>query len=373
MADSVQEKASVGAKELTAMMTLFVASNAFLSYPRYVSDTGMEAAWIEPLISGALTLILFLIAETLLQRFFPGLDIVEAVKSVFGRVVAVFVALVVAAYFLLSTADVMRQFTENVITTVLPTTPILIVSTLFMFVVCFVAYTGLEGVARTSYFVRPILVIGTLGLCLLTANWWIPSDLLPFWGSGWFPVTAGGFRFASVFVNVLLLCIIFPHAHDPRSLRRVGVVSVIASSLLLCAFMLTYELVFPALSAGDAAFPMYQLARIIAMGRYVQHLESIFVFLWVAAAVVKMAITLWGAAYLLATACAWPTFRPAIAALGSLIFAGSLLPANVHQVVAFDRDYLLTWGWTIVFGLPLLVLFASSLRQMVTRGRMRRA
>lgn len=368
MSHQVQAKASVGAKELTAMMTLFVASNAFLNYPQYATQSGLEAGWMVPIISGALTLVLFLAVETVLARYFPGLDIVEVVKRSFGTVAAVVVALVIVVYFLLSSAMVVRLFTADVVTTVLPFTPLLVVSSLFSMVMGMVSYYGLEGIARLSFFVQPILVVGTFGVCLLTFNWWHPSDLLPLWGTGALHVVYGGLQFSSVFINVLLLCIIYPHAHHASSLKMVGVKSILFSTLILMVFVGSYIMVFPAHAATESGFPLYQLARMIRLGRYVQHVESIFVLMWVMAAVVKMSITLWGAAYLLASACSWPTFRPAVPALVLLAFALGLVPNDVEQVAQIDRDYLLAWGWTVVFGLPVIVLLLGMLRN----GKQRR-
>lgn len=350
------------------MMMLFVASNVFLNYPQYAAETGLEAGWMVPLVSGLFTLVLFLIVEGVLRRYFPGLDIVEVTKQVFGSFAAVIVAVVIVAYFLVSTAIVVREFTADVITTVLPTTPILIVSGMFALVMCTVAYYGLEGIVRLSYFVQPILIIGILGACILTANWWHPVQLLPFWGTGPFSVAFAGVRFSSIFINVLLLCIIYPHAHQAKSLRAVGVASIAIATLLLTVFMASLLMVFPAHQATESQFAMYQLGRMIRLGRYVQHLESIFVLMWVMAAVVKMSITLWGAAYVLSSAFSWPTFRPIVPALGMLALAMSLWPEDVIQVAVFDRTYVLSWGWTLVFALPLMIVLLGTMRSSNREG-----
>lgn len=363
MSAQIQGKARVGAKELTALMTTFVATNAFLSYPGYVSKTGLEAAWMEPLISGALTLVVFLAVDSVLRRRYLGMDILEVAKEAFGRGPAVLLAVVFAAYFLASTASVMRQFSENVITTVLPSTPILIIGMLFIAVVWYIAYCGLEGIARTSFILLPILIIGTVGLSLATINWWHPLLLLPVWGNGPEQVVRGAFRYSAVFANVLLLCVIYPHAHDPKALRSVGVKSIVWSSLLLTLFILTYHMVFPANESWKMSFSLYQLARMIYIGRFFQRLESIFVFLWVTSAVVRMALSLWSAAYMLATAFRWPSYRPALPALAMLAFAIGLLPANVDQAIALDETYLESWGWVVVLGLPLLVAILSAGRR----------
>lgn len=364
----IQGRASVGGKELIATLTLFVCSNLFLNYPQYIAKSGYEASWMEPLVSGILTLVLFLIVDMVITRFFPGLDIVEICKERFGRFFACIVALVFAIYFLGLTASVMRQFTENVAMTVLPTTPILVIGTMFVLVVGYVAYNGLEGIARISYIFLPVLIVAVLLMCLLTINWWRPAYLLPFWGTGMTSVVYGSMKYSSIFNNVLLLCIIYPHAHNPRALRWVGVTSIVISTVLLTGFMLTYNMIFPPAETGKIAFPMYQLARMIYIGRFIQRLESVFIFMWVGAAAVKMAITLWGAAYILGSAFRWPTFRPAIPALALLTFIASLIPRNAVQMLTFDETYVVGYGWIIVFGLPLAIVLLAVMFRGLRRG-----
>ncbi|MFD1678203.1 GerAB/ArcD/ProY family transporter [Alicyclobacillus fodiniaquatilis] len=350
-----QKDAKVGANEMSAMLILFVATNAFLTYPRYVSNSAYEAAWMEPIISGAGTLVLFIFVEWILSRYFNGLDIVEVCKEVFGRIGAAFFALIFSVYFLLSTAAVVREFTENVISTVLPSTPILLIGAVFMGAVGYIAYAGLEGICRTSYIFLPVLFVGIVVLCLATVNWWHPSLLLPLWGRGIPDVFAGSFRYSAIFANVLLLTIIYPHVKDSNQMRKIGYVSIIGSTLVLVILIITYHMVFPAAETGKSTFAMYRLARMIYIGRFFQRTESVFIFLWVTSATVKMAVTIWGAAYLMGKAFGWPSYRPGIPALSLLSFSLSLWVENWIQVINLDEKYLLRWGWIVVFALPLLI------------------
>ncbi|MFX4301388.1 GerAB/ArcD/ProY family transporter [Alicyclobacillus tolerans] len=364
----MKQKTRVGTRELIAMLTIFVASNAFLMYPRYVSQTTLEAAWMEPIISGAITLIVFLIVEMLLSKYFPYMDIVQVSQETFGKPITMFFILIVVGYFILSTASVSRQFTENVITTVLPSTPILLIGAVFMAASAYIAYMGLEGICRTAYFVQPILIIGILALCLMTANWWHPMYLFPIWGSGPWVVLKSSVFYISIFNNVLLLCVIFPHAYHPRDFRVIGTVSIVVSTLLLTAFLVTFHMVFSPVEAGKASFALYQMARMIYLGRFFQRLESIFVFLWVTAAIVKMAVSLWGAGYLLGKAVGWKSFRPSIPSISLLCFAISLWHADLVRVITMDDQYLMQWGWTVVFALPVFIILSGVIRHHLRRG-----
>jgi spore germination protein KB len=359
----VQNKARVGGKELTAAMTLLVASHTFLIYPQYASRYGLEASWMAPIVAAIISLGMFLVLDALISRFFRGQDLIEIAQTALGTFGGVLVALILALYFLVVTASVLREFVENVLTTVLPSTPILIAVLLFMLAVGYFAYLGLEGIVRTAFFTLPILLVGVLGLCLLTMNWWHPVLLFPLWGSGIPSVALLGFRTCSLFTNVLLLSIIYKHAHDPRELRRVGINSTLLAALVLSAFLLTYHMVFSEVPAVNISFPFYQLARLIYIGRFIQRLESIFVFLWVAAALIVMAVLIWGAAYVLSIGLRWPTFRPGVPALTLLCLSVALIPASVTHAIQFDYRLFLPWGWTMNFVFPTLVVLIARMRR----------
>ncbi|WAH36575.1 GerAB/ArcD/ProY family transporter [Alicyclobacillus dauci] len=367
-----QAKAKVKANELTAMLMIFVTTNAFLTYPRYISRSAYEAAWMETVISGIGTLVLFLIVEKIFRRYFRNLDIVEVSKEVFGRVGAAVVAVVFAVYFLCSTAAVVREFTENVVSTVLPATPILLVGAVFMFAVGYIAYAGLEGICRTAYIFLPILLVGTLGLCVATMNWWHFTYLFPLWGTGVPRILSGSLQYSSIFANVLLLTIVYPHVHDAaKKMRQIGFVSIIGSTALLTALVLTYLMVFPAVETGQSSFAMYRLARVIHLGPFFQRVESVFIFLWVTSATVKMAVTLWGAAYLIGKAFGWPSYRPGIPALSLISFSLGMWLENWIEVINLDAKYLMRWGWLVVFALPLAIVLVGMLGQKVKGNRSR--
>ncbi|MCL6631368.1 MAG: endospore germination permease [Alicyclobacillus herbarius] len=367
-------KARIGTKELIAMMTLFVSTDTFLSFPQHATAMTLEAAWMVPLLAAVIALAIFLYVENMLRKHFYGMDIVEVTVDSLGSIAGSVLAIVLGLYFVCETAGVMRQFSEHVTTTVLPNTPILVVGAMYTITIAYIAYHGLEGICRIAYLLMPILLVGAIGLCLLTANWWHPLMLLPIFGAGVSHILFAAASDAAVFMNVLLLCVVYPHAHNPRSLRSVGIWSIVVPALLMAGFIATYNMVFPAIETRLAAFPLYQLARIIYLGRFVQRMESIFIFLWVTVAIVRMGMSLWAAAYLFARGLHWPTPRPAIPALALLCFALSLLPADVGQAVHLVETYLIACGAIIIFGLPVLLVTIGALRRRGTsKERLERA
>lgn len=355
MTQHVEEKASVGAKELTAVFTVYTASHAFLGFPRYAGETAYEAGWMLPLIAGAISIAAFLAVDAVIARRFPGMDIIEIATTCFGKVSGTLVSLCIVAFLLATNAMVFREFSENVVSTVLPFTPIFLVGGLAMLTALYIAWMGLEGIARTAYILFPVLLVGIVSLCVLTVNWWHPAWLFPVFGRGLPAVLQGGLHACSLVLNVVLLTIVYPHAHNPKDLRRVGVVSIALSSVLVSMFIMAYQMVFPAPGSPSSPFPLYQLARMIYVGRYMQRLESVYVFLWVTAALAKLAVSLWAMGYILASACEWPSFRPALPAMAMLCFALGMWPPNVGLVLHVYDVYYMPWGWLLSLGMPLAV------------------
>jgi spore germination protein (amino acid permease) len=358
-----QSKASVGGKELTAMMSVLVAAHSFLNYPRFASEVGFEAAWMVPLLSSVISIAVLLVVDALFRRTSARRGLIEICRIWIGRTGTAVIAVLLALYFLIITATIMRQFTENVITTVLPNTPIYIVGGLFVASIVYVAHCGLEGIARVGYIALPVLVIGILALCLLTMKFWNTDMLFPFWGNGIVNIARGSLLGSSIFANVLLLSLIRSHIHDPRDFRRVGIKSTLYSTVVLVLFLVVYHMIFTPDEAVKMTSPMYSMARTIHLGRFVQRLESIFIFMWVSAAVVKMAITLWASAYCLSFAFDWPSYRPILPALGMLCFAGSLLPNDVALVLHLDDRFVWRFGWIATFVLPVAVIGFGTMRK----------
>ncbi len=363
-----QSKAKIGSKELTAIMVMMTTTHVFLNYANEVTRQAAEAAWMEPLLAGALSLLLFLLAEGLLRRYLPGQDILEAGTAAFGQVGGVLVALVFAAYFVYVTGMIMREFEETVVTTVLPTTPIVVVGVVFVITVWYLAYNGLEAIARLSYLGLSLLIGGVLVLSLFTVNWWHPTLLFPLWGNGLRAVISGILPASSAFVNVLILVAIYPYVHNPTSLRRVGVNSMLIGTLLLCIFLLAYEMVFSIHQAQELTNPLYGLARQIRLGRFLQRFESVFIFMWVMAAVLKMSMTLWTSSFLLAKAFGWPLLRPILPAMAMISWSVSLLPSDLASVLNVSDRIRSNWSWVVIFALPLLVLSVAAWRSVHKKG-----
>ncbi|MCY0869023.1 MAG: GerAB/ArcD/ProY family transporter, partial [Firmicutes bacterium] len=273
-------------------------------------------------------------------------------------------------YLLVETALVMREFTETVVSTVLPATPAEIVALLFAIVILYFARQDLEGLVRVAIFFGSLLLVGLVLLCLLPLNWFDGRLLLPLWGKGVGPTLGTGVLATSMFATVPLLAIVGSRLKRVESLPWVGIVAITSSAILISIVLAVFIGVFAAATAGRIPFPMYQVARLIYVGRFVQRLESLFVFVWTGAAVLKMGFALWTASYLYAWLFRMPVVRPVVAPLAALVFVLSFIPRDFTTLLYLSGSVVERYGGIITIALPTGLVCVAAI---VSRARQRRS
>ncbi len=357
----------VGVGELTALLTIYTATDVFLSYPSRVAKESAESGWMIPLVSGVIVLAVFLIINACMKRF-PDENILDVARQELTVFVSVPLGIIFMLLFFSQTALVMREFTETVITTVLPRTPSTVVALLFMAVVYYFAYKGIEGLSRLAMLLSAILGIGLLSLLIMPLTWFDVHLLQPFWGRGMLTTIFYGGTNTSMFLNVLLLSLLYPTVRNQRQFVRVGVISIGLTAVLMSLVLIVFIGVFPAAPTGQVPFPMYQLARLIYIGRFVQRLESVFVFLWTAAAVLKMGLGLWMTAYLYASTFKMPLYRPLLPAIALALYVVSFLPPDFPSVQLISANIFEPYGWTVSIALPVVIAVVLYLRSGRAQG-----
>lgn len=352
----------VGTRELFALLTLYAATDIFLSYPQQLVARGAQAGWMIPLLGMIPALAAFFLVERFMRRRKP-MGLLQWGEEAGGTIGGALIGVLLVVYFILVAASEVRQFTETVVATVLPRSPVGFVAVPFLLVIIYFAYTGIEGLTRVSLLVGPWLLLGLFLLLALNLNWAKPSYLLPLWGKGMEHIVQQGAVFSGIYTNGLILFLLASLVREQQELQRMGKWSILFVALLYTLVMVVFVMVFPVDAASRMPFPLYQFARLIYLGRFVQRLEAAFVFIWVACAVIKMALALWLASFITAQIWKMPVCRPLVYPFALIIYSLSFLPRNFSAVLTYDIAYLYQWGWLIVVVLPILVVTAAFVRR----------
>ena len=352
----------LGANETAVVLIIFIATKVFLTFPQGMVEVGRTSAWILPIVS-ALLAFPSIWATCVLLRGLPGLSIVEASELLLGKWLGGVAAILITVTFIGITSFVLRQFTESIVTETLPETPVSVVALFFMAAVAYGAYSGMEVISRMAWLVFPWIVAGVAVILLLSLSWADYHRLFPLLGADPLRmVLAATLRF-SIYGDVILLGLVFPSLRPSAKPLRLATVALLAYALLTSTILAILVAAFSVADAERQVFPVFQLSRLIHLGRFVQRIEAIFILLWVTSGLIKLSVSLYGAAVSLGRFLRLPMYQPLVFPLAVIVFALSFWPQDISAAVRLDQTLVRTWSWIPGLALPLLLLAVKALQE----------
>lgn len=347
---------------LFILMTLLLVTKLFLGVPQAMAAEGDTAAWLLILLSALAAIPGIYALITILTRF-PGKNLIEISELLLGRAMAIIIGLTLSGFFILIASLVVREFAETMLTTVLPTTPVSVITFIFIVAMILGAYNGLEVITRSSTLLFPFIIGGILSILVLSLNFFNFNNLFPVLGSGLGKITSQAPGRSSMFMEIVFAGVISSNIIDTAKVPGAIWKAFLASVALFTVVEIFYIADLRVPDAERLYVPLFQLARLIYMGRFVQRIESVYIFIWFFIGALKLTIALYSAAVAFAWTFKIPIFQPLLFPLGLLVFATSFIPSGIVDAVKLDMEILREYGGIISWGIPLGLLLISLIRR----------
>lgn len=351
---------NIGHREALTLLIVIMSGKIFLSFPRDMAVFGEAAGWLIVLLSGVLGLIGFSFIYFLIRKY-PGKNIVEIARLISGPIVGALVGLLFFLFFLAITSFFLRQFVESFILSILPRTPISVITTCFLIILIYGCLLGVETISRVAWFLGPYLLGGLIIILVFSLAQADIQHLAPILGTGPLPVIKSSLFNISLFSEIILFGLIAPLIGNRQKIFGVGIYSILIAILINTTIVAVTILVFNYVSAAKLIFPVLQLARLVVLEEFFQRAEAIFVFLWFLTAAIQLSGLFYGTVISFAQAFRIQDYRPLSIPIAVLIFTLSLIPTSMSQAVDLN-DFIISRYYTLIaFGIPLLLWLASLL------------
>ena len=350
----------VGSSEAITLLFIFISAKVFLTYIVFFYHEGLDAAWILPLITTAVGVLVALLLVALLNRY-PGRDLVEIGDELAGPYLNLLFAFFYLAVLLFGAGMTLRGISERVVSGFLTDTPVSLVTAFFVVGTVVVSYLGLEAVARTARFLVSVMVVTALMLIVLTMPMWHWDAFYPLLGPGLLKLLLGSFSFTGDYVQILLLGLICPFLPAGR-IRAIGVGGTLIAGFFLVIFTAVPILVFNYPPVTELMLPSFQLARIINIGRFGQRMEVVFVPLWVFSNMIFLSISYYAAAVVLTRISKLRDYRPFVLAATVLTVVIAFIPQNSLQAAYWAHQYLSHYSLGMLVAIILLLLIIAIIR-----------
>lgn len=351
----------ISALEGICLMSFFIAAKVFFALIGISIRHTATASWYITLASMLLSMLFFLFLCKLLKRF-PGKNIVEIFKIVFGRFLGSVLALLFSVYALYNAGIILREFIEMIKAYNLPYTPPSIIMILFIALLLFYLRIGLQSLAQVATLCFFPVLVGTAMILILAIPNYDPNNLAPFGGNNlWDNLYYSLFR-TSGYSEIFFLATIYPSFQNYKTFRRVGLFA-----LLIGGFVFSLNILFSLMAFGyemssEYISSLFQLSRLIYFNRFFQRLESIFLFIWVISSFLNVSISTFFALHIYTQVFRIENPRPFIPSLLFLTMWIAFLPKNLFEIIFVHLVVLHEFSILFIFSIPLITLIVSLFR-----------
>ena len=357
----MKKKTIFGNWEASAIIINLICTKIFLNFPRMAAETGGTAAWLFTIFIAALAFLGFTVIQ-ILYKPFEGkdlLDIAELAAGNPGRVLAGLVIILGAGW---CATAYMRVFSENMKLISLTTSPLSFVELFFTACLAAGAYLGMEALSRLHAFSVPFIASGYLLIMVGVVNYIDLGNLLPILGNGAKEIFISGAPKVSVFFEILFLVLLPPFLKKHDNMKTTGYWSLGLSAFFLVISSLVFTSVFPYPSSLERIIPIFHIARLIKLGRFFQRLESIFLFIWAAAALLYISVCFYFILFAFQKTFRLDYYKPLIVPFAIIIMSISFIPTDFSEVITYEVSLFRKWSWIAAFAMPILLLVLARLR-----------
>ncbi len=280
----------MSAYQLFTLILLFETGSAVF-FP--IAVDAKQDAWLATLIAMAGGFCLFFIHYGL-YRYYPDLPPTEYVQRLLGSILGKGLAFCYILYFVYTAADILRVCGELLVTIAYPATPLFIINALFILVIVYTVYKGIEVISRTSevLFVVMCLLLLSGFLLMMISGIIHLENLKPILEEGLSPVIKAAFTDTLYFPfgQIIVFAMIFPYVKEREKVKRTGLWALGMSGLLLALFAAGNISALGVDLASHAQFPLLASIQSIEVAGFLERLDIYFILFVMIGGFLKISI-----------------------------------------------------------------------------------
>lgn len=367
----MQNKISFGRWEAVTLLINLICTKLFLYFPRLAAEDAGTAGWIMVIYICLVIIIIYIILISLYKKF-EGRDILDIAEFAGGIPLRILTGLLITSALFYSTSLVLREFSEDMKVVALPFSPLSYIMIFFIIGIIIGSYLGIEAIMRYHAIIVPIIAAGYVIILLGAIPKMHFDNILPILGNGADSIFLKGFKRITAFGELAIIFLLPPFLGSYKNVRSVGYISIGFSSVFLIAGSLSYILIYPYPTSLESFLPIYQMARLINLGRFFYRIEALFVFIWAMAAFVYLTATFYFMVYSFSKSAGLKYMRPMIFPFAILVYSAAFIPKNLATVISTETQYGRKVVWLIILALIFIIMAAASLRKKYGKERLKR-
>lgn len=278
----------IGTWEAVATLGCISLIPILLTLPTYDAESFGTATFAQTVYSSILTLFVIFILLKLFKNF-ENMDVLDVVKYGTGNFFYVICGFILIGYLFILCVLTFSEFTQNLQNVIFPDAPQEYIAIFFGISIIISLYLGIRGIFRTASLIAPLIGLGFLFMFIILFKYIDFTNFTPIFGNSIKDFWLQGITRIGRFEGVFYFLLISPYV---KSQKKVAYLSFLQTAFLVLPTIFLLIGILPYPSIIENYFPIFELTRLISLGRFIQRVDSIFILLWILATFVYMSLTI---------------------------------------------------------------------------------
>ncbi len=360
------EKEIISSRQFTIITLLYSIGTAILIIPASIAQDVKQDAWIVATVGVLLSLLLIKLFVSL-GRKTPNLTFVEANEKILGKFIGKFTSIGFIILTFFSAGELLYFIGNFMKTEVMPETPTTSFALLFSLIIIFATYLGIEVFARSAEILFPLFMFIFIVFVVCISPEIKIENIQPVFEASSKSIILSVFSFMSIFsFPMVVLLMIFPSmVNVQKSAQKGFYIGTIVGGIVLIIIIALSILVLGATNTSQRAFPSYALAQRISIGNFLQRIEIIMAFMWIASIYIRTFIYFYASVIGIAQILKIKDYRPLILPLGMIfIVLSQIVHPNIVHSDNYNKEIWPLFSAVFAILLPILLLFVAKLRKI---------
>jgi len=258
---------------LLSTLLLFHLFNSSLSF---MTRSSANAAWIA-MLPGSLFAVGLFFLYYLLYRMFPGCDLMEICKRIFGNLGGRLVCLALFVFFCMIAVTNLMESVEILTTNTYAHIRPILLALSFLAVAYIVAVYPVKGLARITSVSILIFAAAILLILFFSGSQYEPAYLTPILGNGLESIARTSVSQLTLYDGLLVAGVFLCSFGEPRFFRKSGLKAVLFSAATFFLCTLCYCMASPYPTLRYKRMGVMELAKSIYINRFFQRMESVYI------------------------------------------------------------------------------------------------
>lgn len=364
------EKEVISSRQFTIITFLLSIGTAILIIPSSIASSSKQDAWIAASIGVVLSLLVVKLFVTLGDQT-PTLNFIEANEKLLGRFFGKITVVCFLSLTLFAGGELLYFIGAFMKTEVMPETPTMAFALLFIIIIMYATYLGIENFARSAEILFPMFVLIFIFFVVSITPQIKFENIQPIMEASKTSILYSIIRFISVFsFSLVMLLMIYPASVNVQQSSKKGFfIGMLLGGFVLVTLIILSILVLGPANTASRTFPSYALAQRISIGNFLQRIEIIMAFMWIVSIFIRTFMYFYTTVVGIAQIMKLKDHRPLILPMGIIMVGLSQIvhPDIVHSNIYNDEIWPI-YAFVCTILLPILLLIVAVIRNRKSLG-----